>query len=103
MFESKSTKLVFALKGQVLHWILGLVPKKWLLFTVNNRVIDPRDWNCAEIARKCQKRQNSGNTSMKVAETPAGNQQRETVHGPPFYVAELYALSQNNTNVKFDL
>ena len=24
---------------------------------------------------------------MKVAETPAGNQQRETVHGPPFYVA----------------
>ena len=24
---------------------------------------------------------------MEVAETPAGNQQRETVHGPPFYVA----------------
>ena len=90
MFESKSTKLVFALKGQVLHWILGLVPKKWLLFTVNNRVIDPRDWNCAEIAQKCQKRQNSGNTSMKVVETPAGNQQRETVHGPPFYVAGKY-------------
>ena len=92
MFESKLTKLVFALNGQVLHWILGLVPKKWLLFTVNNRVIDPRDWNCAEIARKCQKRQNSGNTSMKVAETPAGNQQRETVHGPPFYVAVFHDL-----------
>ena len=27
--SQKFTKLDIALKGQVLHWILGLVPKKW--------------------------------------------------------------------------
>ena len=34
---------------------------------------------------------------MKVAETPAGNQQRETVHGPPFYVAGTAPLKQHVT------
>ena len=41
---------------------------------------------------------------MKVAETPAGNQQRETVHGPPFYVADLIFFLKTKTKIhRFDV
>ena len=94
----KLTKLDIVLKGQVLHGILGLVPKNWLWISFCLPWTTELLWRPAEIvrkqlknAKKCRKRQNSGNTSMEVAETPAGNQQRAwqrgTVHGPPFYVA----------------
>ena len=89
----KLTKLDIALETSV-AWDSGSGSQKMPCPAVPNLLLFTFLWDfqssldkSRENSSKMPKRQNSGNTSMKVAETPAGNQQRETVHGPPFYVA----------------
>ena len=92
----KLTKLDIALETSV-AWDSGSGSQKMPCPAVPNLLSFTFLWDfqssldkSRENSSKMPKRQNSGNTSMEVAETPAGNQQRETVHGPPFYVAEKY-------------
>ena len=93
----KLTKLDIALETSV-AWDSGSGSQKMPCPAVPNLLSFTFLWDfqssldkSRENSSKMPKRQNSGNTSMEVAETPAGNQQRETVHGPPFYVAERYS------------
>ena len=104
----KLTKLDIPLETSV-AWDSGSGSQKMPCPAVPNLLLFTFLWDfqssldkSRENSSKMPKRQNSGNTSVKVVETPAGNQQRETVHGPPFYVADFFQHKELSAKKKLD-